>query len=142
MAQPRRSAVRQRVYAEIVACAREGLAAYYQRHPERLGDERAKDALTDSMAGVASILKVLDRYDVAEREPPHRETKARQEAYTQLLATLTDILQSYLTEGKQPLTGEQKDWATSVTAELGRRLLAVLDDYTIERPRKRQKGNG
>lgn len=65
---------RKHVYAEIVRIAKEGLARYYAEFPERIGDERAVDALAWSMRGAGRILKMLDNYDIRERT-----TKAKDE---------------------------------------------------------------
>lgn len=59
---------RQRAYAEVVAVAREGLATYYRQHQDRLGDERAADAIRESTQGVALIIAVLDKYEITDRE--------------------------------------------------------------------------
>lgn len=58
---------RKRAYEQIVAVVKEGLARYYAEFPDRLGDERAGDALAWSMRGVARIIRVLDEYDIRDR---------------------------------------------------------------------------
>ncbi|MBA2720995.1 MAG: hypothetical protein H0U52_17400 [Chloroflexi bacterium] len=58
---------RKRAYEEIVKVAKEGLARYYAEFPDRLGDDRAADALAWSMRGVGRIIGVLDRYDIRDR---------------------------------------------------------------------------
>lgn len=67
---------RQRAYEQIVTLAKEGLARYYQEFPERLGDDRASDALAWSMRGIGRIVRVLDQYDIRDRP----RTKADEEA--------------------------------------------------------------
>lgn len=69
-------AARQRAYEQIVTIAKEGLARYYQEFPDRLGDDRAADALAWSMRGVARLIRVLDQYDIRDRP----KTKADDEA--------------------------------------------------------------
>lgn len=59
--------VRNRAYTEIAQAAKEGLARYYAEFPDRLGDERAADALAWSMRGINRILRVLDGYEIRER---------------------------------------------------------------------------
>lgn len=58
---------RKRAYEQVVAVAKEGLARYYAEFPERIGDERAADALAWSMRGVKRILRVLDQYDIRDK---------------------------------------------------------------------------
>lgn len=58
---------RKRAYEEIVRVAKEGLARYYAEFPERIGDERAADALGWSMRGIGRIIRVLDGYDIRDR---------------------------------------------------------------------------
>ena len=65
---------RKRLAEDIVRVAKEGLARYYAEFPERIGDERAADALAWSMRGVGRILRLLDNYDVRDRAKP-TETK-------------------------------------------------------------------
>lgn len=59
--------VREKIYEDIVTIAKEGLARYYMEFPERIGDERASDALAWSMRGTSRILRVLDQYDLREK---------------------------------------------------------------------------
>lgn len=61
------AAARKRAYGQIVVIAKEGLARYYAEFPERIGDERATDALAWSMRGIARIIRVLDEFDIRER---------------------------------------------------------------------------
>lgn len=58
---------RKRAYEAIVQVAKEGLARYYAEFPERLGDDRAAEALAWSMRGVARIIRVLDQYDIRDK---------------------------------------------------------------------------
>lgn len=58
---------RKQAYEQIVTLAKEGLARYYAEFPERLGDDRAGDALAWSMRGIGRILRVLDQYEIRER---------------------------------------------------------------------------
>lgn len=58
---------RKRCYEQVVTSAKEGLARYYAEFPERLGDERAADALAWSMRGVTRIIRVLDQYDIRDK---------------------------------------------------------------------------
>lgn len=55
---------RKELYAAIVAQARDALARYYAEWPERLDNERSKDALEWSMRGVGRILRLLDGYEI------------------------------------------------------------------------------
>ncbi len=66
---------RKQAYEQIVAIAKEGLARYYAEFPERLGEERAADALAWSMRGIGRIIRVLDQYDIRDRP----RTKAEDE---------------------------------------------------------------
>ncbi len=68
-------ASRKRCYEQLVAVAREGLARYYAEFPDRLGDERAADALAWSMRGVGRMIRVLDQYDIRDK-PPARPASA------------------------------------------------------------------
>ncbi len=65
----KRSAVRERCYAEIKAVAVGGLEAYYVEHPERLHDQRSLDAIKASMQGLRRIYTVLDQYEIKEKAP-------------------------------------------------------------------------
>ncbi len=67
---------RKRAYAQIVTIAKEGLARYYAEFPERLGDERAADALAWSMRGVGRMIRVLDGYDIRDRPRPKGEDES------------------------------------------------------------------
>lgn len=60
--------VRQRCYDEVVAEAKEGMERYYREFPERAQDGRAKDALDWSLRGIGRILRILDRYEITEKE--------------------------------------------------------------------------
>ncbi len=67
---------RKRAYEQIVAVAKEGLARYYAEFPERLGDERAADALAWSMRGVGRMIRVLEQYEIRDRPKPKVEEEA------------------------------------------------------------------
>ena len=67
---PRNKTERQVLYDRIVVEAKDGLARYYQEFPDRLGDQRAEDALAWSLRGIQRILKILDEYDCTAREAP------------------------------------------------------------------------
>lgn len=58
---------RRKCYDAINQSVRDGFARYYAEFPERLGDERAKDALEWALRGVARIYGILDQYDITER---------------------------------------------------------------------------
>lgn len=66
---------RKRAYEEIVRVAKEGLARYYAEFPERLGDERANDALAWSMRGIGRVLRVLDAYEIRDRKAEVRDVQ-------------------------------------------------------------------
>jgi hypothetical protein len=66
MAKRRRSRIRQRCYDEVVACVRDGLARYYLEFGDRLGDQRAADAVEWSLRGLERILEILDEYGITE----------------------------------------------------------------------------
>ncbi len=63
------SDARKRLYAQVVAIAKEGLGRYYAEFPDRIGDERAADALAWSMRGVGRLIKVLEQYDIRDKPP-------------------------------------------------------------------------
>lgn len=69
-------AARKRAYEQIVTVAKEGLARYYAEFPERLGDERAADALAWSMRGVGRMIRVLEQYEIRDRPKPKVEEEA------------------------------------------------------------------
>ncbi len=63
---------RRKCYDAINQSVRDGFARYYAEFPERLGDERAQDALEWALRGVARIYGILDQYDITERSPTSR----------------------------------------------------------------------
>ncbi len=60
---------RNRLAQAIVTEAKDGLARYYFEFPERLGDERAADALAWSLRGVGRIVRLLDHYEIRDKPP-------------------------------------------------------------------------
>ena len=69
---------RKELYAAIVAQARDSLARYYSEWPERLDNERSKDALEWSMRGIGRVLRLLDGYDITPRtKTPRHETPVK-----------------------------------------------------------------
>ena len=58
---------RERLRAEIVAIVKDGLKRYYQEFPERVGDERAADALAWSWRGAKRVLDAIDRYEIRDK---------------------------------------------------------------------------
>ena len=55
---------RKKAYDEIRKVMIEGIEAYYRRHPERAHDDRSKEAIVCSTAGLEYIFRVLDEYDL------------------------------------------------------------------------------
>lgn len=51
-------------YADIRACMKARLLAYYQRHPNLIGDERSQRAIKESTEGLSCIFDVLDKYRI------------------------------------------------------------------------------
>ncbi len=70
---PPRGAARERCYAAIVADMQAGISWYYGIHKDRLGDARSGDAVAWSEQGLKRILKVLDGYDITDRDTPAQE---------------------------------------------------------------------
>jgi hypothetical protein len=64
--QPQHLTARERCYAEIVNVAPEALARYYAEYPERLLDERAREAQAWSVRGMKRILLILDKYEITD----------------------------------------------------------------------------
>ncbi len=58
---------RERLRAEIVALVKDGLKRYYQEFPERVGDERAADALAWSWRGAKRVLDAIDHYEIRDK---------------------------------------------------------------------------
>lgn len=66
---------RERLRQAMVQEAKDGLARYYHEFPERIGDERATDALAWSLRGVQRMVRLLDQYDIRDK-PPEKVEKA------------------------------------------------------------------
>ncbi len=58
---------RERLRAEIVTLVKDGLRRYYQEFPERVGDDRAADALAWSWRGAKRVLDAIDRYEIRDK---------------------------------------------------------------------------
>jgi hypothetical protein len=56
-------------YQEIRICMKDGIAKYYKKYPERLLDERSKEAIDRSMDGLQCIFQVLDKYQIGREKP-------------------------------------------------------------------------
>ena len=63
---PDQRSARQRAYDEIVAEAKSGLSRYYAEYPDRLADERSRDAVAWSTRGISRVLRILDRYEISD----------------------------------------------------------------------------
>lgn len=61
---------RAQCYAEIRTAMKNGIRAYYEEFPERIGDVRSNDAIKHSMKGLAAIFEVLDKYDIQKKKDP------------------------------------------------------------------------
>ncbi len=57
----------------IVGVTKAALGRYSEEFPERVGDERNKDALDWSFRGIARIVTLLDDYEISRKQP--REKK-------------------------------------------------------------------
>ena len=57
----------------IVGITKAALGRYSEEFPERVGDERNKDALDWSFRGVSRIVALLDDYEISRKQP--REKK-------------------------------------------------------------------
>ena len=60
----------------IVGITKAALGRYSEEFPERVGDERNKDALDWSFRGVARIVALLDDYEIS-RKVPREKKKPR-----------------------------------------------------------------
>lgn len=74
-----RNSPRAVMYAELAAIVESGPNEYYRMHPERAGDQRARDAHVASMGGVRKFYDVLDRYE-PQFGPTHPLYKGEAEA--------------------------------------------------------------
>ncbi len=124
---------RERANAEIVAVARDGLAAYYEAHPDRLGDARSQDAISVSTAGIGAVLAVLERYEISDAATPADLGRVRKQAYTGVLDALRERFAVFVNNqaNGESLTSSQVDWASAQTTLVGKEILAVLDSYEI-----------
>lgn len=63
----------------IVHLVRNKLANYYANHQDRQNDERGREAIRISFAGIEEILKLIDRHQVfAPDDLPPLDTSPRQ----------------------------------------------------------------
>ena len=53
----------------IVGITKAALGRYSEEFPERVGDERNKDALDWSFRGVGRIVALLDDYEISRKQP-------------------------------------------------------------------------
>ena len=59
---------REECYARISKVMKRGLEGYYRKHPDRINDARAEDALASSLRGLEQIFQVLDGFDIRYRK--------------------------------------------------------------------------
>ena len=59
----------------IVGITKAALGRYSEEFPERVGDERNKDALDWSFRGVGRIVALLDDYEISRKRPEKKKPK-------------------------------------------------------------------
>jgi hypothetical protein len=59
---------RQTCYAEIRSCMKDGIAAYYRKYQDRIGDERSRDAIAHSVDGLECVINILDKYEIVKKK--------------------------------------------------------------------------
>ena len=62
------NSAREECYARIRKVMKRGLEGYYRKHPDRVNDARAADALESSLRGLEQIFLVLDGFEIRYRK--------------------------------------------------------------------------
>jgi len=60
--------IRLECYSRIEAVMKNGVSAYYRKHPDLIGDERSQNAVKESVLGLQAIFAVLDDYVITKKK--------------------------------------------------------------------------